>query len=75
MDNHLYVEGAYTDIVTSVLMTAVLLTIIIRFRSCHFDRLFLLVLWLYPISYYVVIIGDIFMLVELKKHYMLVNYI
>jgi hypothetical protein len=75
MDDHLYVAAAYTDIVTSVSMTAVLLTINIRFRSCHFDRLFLLVLWLYPISYYVLIIGDVFILVDQKKYYILVNYI
>jgi hypothetical protein len=75
MDDHLYVAAAYTHITTSVLMTAVLLTIIIRFRSCHFERLFLVVLWLYPISYYILSIGDIFLLIDNKKYNMLVNYI
>ena len=75
MDDQLYVAAAYTHITTSVLMTAVLLTIIIRFRSCHFERLFLVVLWLYPISYYILSIGDIFLLIDNKKYNMLVNYI
>ena len=74
MDDHLYVAAAYTDIATSVLMTAVLLTIIIRVRSCHIDSLFLLVLWLYPISYYVLNVGDILILIDIEKYDMLVNY-
>ena len=71
----MYVAAAYTDIATSVLMTAVLLTIIIRFRSCHIDRLFLLVLWFYPISYYVLITGEVFILIDEEKYKILVNYI
>ena len=71
----MYVAAAYTHIATSVLMTAVLLTIIIRFRSCHFERHFLLVLWLYPISYYILSIADIFFLIDHQKYNILVHYI
>ncbi len=49
-------------------MTAVMISLLVRYRSCQVDRLLLVLLWLHPISYYALSIGAILVLVDEEKN-------
>ena len=73
MDDHLYVAGAYTDIATACLMTGIVVTLLVRFRKCQYDRLFLLVLWLQPASYILLAFSGILTISQDEKYYQLAH--
>ena len=67
MDDHLYIAGAYTDIATAVLMTVVVVTLLVRYRSCQYDRFFLFVLWMQPFSYYFLATSGVLTIIHGEK--------
>ena len=73
MDDQLIVESAYSDITTAIIMTAIMVTLQVRFRSCQTDRLLLVVLWVHPISYYAMSISGILALIDEDKNKKLAN--
>ena len=73
MDDQVYKESAYTDLSTAIIMTAIMITLIVRYRKCQTDRLLVVMLWLHPISYYALTFGAMLVLIDEDKNKKMVD--
>lgn len=60
-------EGALSDILAFIVMTTVLIYIQVRYGGNKLDRFFKLVLYIFPLSYFLLAIGGMCFLVEIDE--------